>query len=141
MSNRRIAGISLGIAVAAFLGAALALAAAAGFGLRSDASGAPGGDVREIRLVARDMAFYLPGGATPNPALHVAPGERVRLVVENRDPGMRHDLALPSLDRATAVVGAGREAGVVLQAPERTGEHEYLCSLHPVLMRGVLRVR
>lgn len=138
MSNRRIAGISLGIAVAAFLGAALALVAAAGFGL---GSGASGGDVREIRLVARDMAFYFPGGDTPNPILRVAPGERVRLVVENRDPGMRHDLALPALDRATAVVEAGREAGVVLRAPERPGTHEYFCSLHPVLMRGALRVR
>lgn len=135
MSNRRIAGISLGLAAGAvFLGAAFALAAA-GLGLHS------GGEVREIRLVARDMAFYLPGGETPNPALRVAPGERVRLVVENRDLGMRHDLALPALDRTTAVVVAGREAEVVIRAPERPGDHEYVCSLHPVLMRGVLRVR
>ncbi|MFP3939709.1 MAG: hypothetical protein ACLF0P_05330 [Thermoanaerobaculia bacterium] len=69
MSNRRIAGISLGVAVALFLGAALALAAAAGFGLGS--AGASAGGVREIRLVARDMAFYFPGGDTPNPILRV----------------------------------------------------------------------
>lgn len=138
MSNRRIARISFGIAVAAFLGAAFALVAAAGLGLRS---GGSGGDVREIRLEARGMAFYLPGDERPNPTLRVAPGERVRLVLENRDPGMRHDLALPVLDRATTVLESGRTASVVIRAPERPGSHEYLCSLHPVLMRGVLRVR
>lgn len=141
MSNRRIARISFGIAVAAFLGAAFALVAAAGLGLGSGGSGASGGDVREIRLEARGMAFYLPGDERPNPTLRVAPGERVRLVLENRDPGMRHDLALPALDRATTVLESGRTTSVVIRAPERPGSHEYLCSLHPVLMRGVLRVR
>lgn len=135
MSNRRIARISFGVAVAAFLGTALALVAAAGFGLRS------GGELREIRLVTRGMAYYLPGEETPNPTLHVAPGDRVRLVLENRDPGMRHDLALPGLDRATPVLETGRTASVVFRAPGRTGTYEYVCSLHPVLMRGALEVR
>lgn len=135
MSNRRIAGISLGLTVAAFLATALALVAA-GLGWPPAADPEP----REVRLVARDMAFYLPGGATPNPTLHAAPGERLRIVLVNEDSGMTHDVVAEGLGLATAVIPFGEVAGAVVRMPERPGAHDYLCSLHPVLMRGVIRV-
>ncbi len=148
MSNRRIASISLGLAVAAFLATALALVAA-GLGLGPGLAGSPGAEPREVRLVARDMAFYLPGGTTPNPTLRLAPGERVRLVLVNEDPGMAHDVVASGLGLATPVVsgraagraGGGEIAADVFRAPPRPGTHEYVCSLHPVLMRGLIEVR
>ncbi|HEX6199366.1 MAG TPA: hypothetical protein VF150_03805 [Thermoanaerobaculia bacterium] len=135
MSNRRIAGISLGLAVAAFLVTTLALVAA-GVGWPGEAAAEP----REVRLVARDMAFYLPGDATPNPTLRAAPGERLRIVLVNEDPGMTHDVVAEGLGLATQVIGGGEAASAVVRMPERPGAHEYLCSLHPVLMRGLIRV-
>lgn len=145
MSNRRIATVSLGLAVAAFLATALALVAA---GLGVDFGRGPlEADSREVRLVARDMAYYLPGGTTPNPTLRFAPGERVRVVLVNEDPGMAHDVVSSGLDLRTPVVQGGRSgrggetASDVVRVPERPGTHEYVCSLHPVLMRGRIVVR
>lgn len=149
MSNRRIAGISLGLAVAAFLATALALLAA-GLGLGPDLGGSRGAEPepREVRLVARDMAYYLPGGTTPNPTLSFAPGERVRVVLVNEDLGLAHDVVAPGLGLATPLVlgrptgqGRGAVATDVVRAPDRPGTHEYVCSLHPVLMRGLIEVR
>lgn len=147
MSNRRIAGISLGLAVAAFLVTALALMAA-GLGLGPEHGGLGAAEPREVRLVARDMAYYLPGGTTPNPTLRFAPGERVRVVLVNEDPGMAHDVLAPGLGLATPLVlgrppgqGRGPVATDVVRAPDRPGTHEYVCSLHPVLMRGLIEVR
>jgi len=136
MSNRRIAGISLGLAVAAFLATALALVAA-GLGW----TGGPQPELREVRLIARDMAFFLPGDPTPNPTLRAAPGERLRIVLVNEDLGMTHDVVAEGLGLATQVIGDGETASAVVRMPERPGAHEYLCSLHPVLMRGTIEVR
>lgn len=134
MSNRRIAKAAALSATAAFLATALVLVAA-GLGLEA------GPEAREVRLVARDMAFYLPGDDTPNPTLRFAAGERVRIVLENADPGMAHDLVAAELGVATPLVERGGSAGVELRLPGTPGTHEYLCSLHPVLMRGLVEVR
>lgn len=134
MSNRRIARTTGIVAATAFLATALALWAA-GVGLDA----AP--EAREVRLVARDMAFYLPGGDLPNPTLRLAAGERVRIVLENDDPGMMHDLVAQGLGVATPLIERGGTAGVELRVPGTPGTHEYLCSLHPVLMRGLVEVR
>jgi plastocyanin len=134
MSNRRIAKAAALSATAAFLATALVLVAA-GLGLEA------GSEAREVRLVARDMAFYLPGDDTPNPTLRLAAGERVRIVLENADPGMVHDLVAAGLGVATPLVEGGGSAGVELRLPGTPGTHEYLCSLHPVLMRGLVEVR
>jgi len=39
---------------------------------------------REIRLVARGMAFYLENGDQPNPTLTFTAGDRVRVVFTNQ---------------------------------------------------------
>lgn len=134
MSNRRIAKTTILTAGAAFLATALALLAA-GVGLDA----AP--EAREVRLVARDMAFYLPGSDVPNPTLRFAAGERVRIVLVNEDPGMVHDVVAEGLGIATPLIERGGAAASELRVPETPGTHEYLCSLHPVLMRGLVEVR
>jgi hypothetical protein len=101
------------------------------------------GDVpsREIRLEAREMAFYLPGNPTPNPDLRLHRGEVVRLVLINRDLGLRHDLSVEELDvRTELVVGDGSATEVILRAPRQRGSFDYVCSLHRTMMRGVVVV-
>ena len=95
---------------------------------------------RQLTLVARDMGFYLPGGEEANPTLRLAPGERVEVRLVNREPGVLHDLLMEGLGFE---IPAFREAGervAVLQAPMTPGRHEYLCSLHRRMMRGVVVV-
>ncbi len=97
---------------------------------------------RELTLIARDMAFYLPGDPTPNPTLVLGRGERVRIILRHEDPGMTHDFAVASQAIATAPLRrAGTTAAVVFAAPEQPGEYTYLCNLHARMMRGVLAVR
>lgn len=148
MSPRQALGTLPRSVLYATLAVALLLVGGVTFSLTA---GTPGADAagdsgtrtspREIVLEARGMAFYLPGDATPNPTLILARGERVRLTLANRDPGMAHDLAARSLAVATPVLEGGAAASVVLRAPESSGVHEYVCTLHPILMRGLIEVR
>lgn len=97
---------------------------------------------REIVLEAREMAFFLPGDPTRNPTLRLAPGETVRLTLVNRDLGRTHDLAVeaPGSFKGTTrpLTGDGASATLLLHAPPTPGEHTYLCTLHPRMMRGRL---
>jgi plastocyanin len=118
------------------LGLGLVAVAACAFAF----SARPGGwgqEPREVVLIARDMAFTAPGQATgPNPTLHLKAGERIRLVLENRDPGMKHDLAVTGLGIRMAVLDYGGIDRRVITVPRAPGEYEYLCSFHARLMRG-----
>ncbi|MGH9379499.1 MAG: hypothetical protein ACRD2Z_02635 [Thermoanaerobaculia bacterium] len=97
---------------------------------------------REVVLVAEGMVFQLPGDPTPNPTLTAAPGERLRFVLVNQDRGYEHDLRLPSLSAATPLIpGDGGRSELMITAPTRTGDYDYLCSTHAAMMRGTLRVR
>jgi plastocyanin len=98
-------------------------------------------EVREIRLVARGMAFFLEGDtATANPTLRVKAGERVRIVVSNETAGMEHDLAIASLGAAIDPLATGATATLDLQVPGAAGTHEYECRPHAVMMRGRILV-
>jgi hypothetical protein len=97
---------------------------------------------REVTLLARGMAFYLPGDPTPNPMIAMQRGEVVRLVVRNVDAGLTHDVVVESLGiRSGEIRGAGAEIAVELRAPEAAGDHQYVCSLHAAMMRGTIQVR
>ena len=97
---------------------------------------------REIVMVAREVAFFLPGDPTPNPTLVVAPGESVRLRLVNEDRGVEHDWAAGSLGVATRLLaGDGSADVVVFTAPHERGSHRYVCSSHAAMMSGRLEVR
>jgi plastocyanin len=92
---------------------------------------------REIRLVADGMAFYLESDpATPNPTLTVKPGERVRIILTNRDRGFTHDFAVPALSAALDAIDWNEDAGVVFEAPPTPGVYEYVCRPHSAMMKG-----
>ena len=95
---------------------------------------------REIRLVARDMTYYVDGESTPNPGLRIARGERVRIVLRNEDPGMAHDFTVAAWNLRTARVAAGEEVRITFSAPEESGAAAYACTPHGQTMRGTMTV-
>ena len=96
---------------------------------------------REIVLVARGMTFYLDGDPSrPNPTLEVKAGERVRVVLRNRDRGMTHDFAVPALAAAMNTLDWNESGEVTLDVPDTPGTYKYECRPHRLMMRGIIRV-
>ena len=96
--------------------------------------------VRDITLVARDMAFYLDGGSEPNPTIQVRTGETVQLTVLNRDPGLKHNLTIEALGLDMPLLETDASMRVRLRAPSRPGHLPYVCAPHSEMMRGVIEV-
>jgi plastocyanin len=96
--------------------------------------------VREIHLVARDMAYYLEGQGEPNPTLVVGRGERVRIRLTNVDVGMSHDFAVDAWKKGTRIINGIGEAAIELRAPRAAGAATYACTPHGEMMRGTIRV-
>ena len=96
---------------------------------------------KEIVLVARDMSFFLSAApAGPNPTIRLAPGEQVRLVFRNEDPGFEHDLRIDAWGIVIARLRSGESAVAVFQAPEKPGSAAYLCTFHAEMMKGTIAV-
>jgi plastocyanin len=112
------------------------VAAAAG----AIALSARGPAAREIRLVARDMTFYVEGQAEPNPTLRIRAGETVRLILRNDDEGMTHDFAVPEWGAVTRRLEGGEEAAITFRAPDRPVSLPYNCRPHSKIMRGTILV-
>jgi plastocyanin len=96
--------------------------------------------VREVELTVRGMSFRLDGDDAANPTLRFAPGETVRIVLVNDDPGYRHNLVIPSLDVHTGLIDAGERATVEVVVPQKTGTRVYSCEPHAAMMRGNIAI-
>ena len=96
--------------------------------------------VRDITLVARDMAFYFEGGTVPNPTIRLDAGEEVRFILRNLDPGIVHNLVIEGWELETAHLKANTSATLRVRAPERPGSQTYVCGPHREMMRGVIEV-
>ena len=92
------------------------------------------GEVREIVLEARDLAFN-----GDNPVLRLQPGERVRVVVRNSDTGILHSITLPGIDSEVRHVKWGEEISFELTVPE-AGAFEYVCPQHLPKMKGRIEI-
>jgi plastocyanin len=96
--------------------------------------------VREIHLVVRDMTYYVDGQNGSNPTLRLSRGERVRVRLINRDPGMSHDFSVRSWNTGTSLIANGEQAVLEFTAPDTPGETAYACTPHGEMMRGTIRV-
>lgn len=97
-------------------------------------------DLREIRLVARGMAYVDETTGTANPTLRVKRGERIRLVLTNDDPGYSHNLISPVLGVSTPLLTAGRTHSVDFVVPDVPGLSNYACEPHSEMMRGSIAI-
>lgn len=96
---------------------------------------------REVTLVARDMAFYRDGdGKTANPVIEARAGETIRVVLVNRDRGIRHDFAVPAVEASTDALEWNEQGDVTFQVPDEPGTYDYVCRPHLLMMKGTLRV-
>lgn len=124
------------------MGRAFATALVAALGIlampprAADVHGAP----REVRLVVRNMTFYVEGSTEANPTLRLRAGESVRLVLRNEDRGMKHDFTVPAWSAATPLVAGLREADIVITAPAAGARATYHCTPHEETMRGTIIV-
>ena len=96
--------------------------------------------VREVRLVIRDMTYYLEGQNQPNPTLTLRAGERVKLQLRNEDEGMQHDFRVRAWEVGTSVIDGKGSDSVTFRVPELRGAHVYSCTPHPSSMRGVIEI-
>jgi plastocyanin len=99
-----------------------------------------GENARPITLVARDMAFYVEGDSTPNPVIQARAGERLRIVLKNRDRGMTHDFAVPSVEASTDELKWDENDEVTFEVPSEPGTYEYVCRPHLLMMKGTIQV-
>ena len=98
--------------------------------------------VREVTLVATGMTFALADDPDAvNPPLAFRPGERVRLILKNEAPGMRHDVAIPAWSVAVDPIAFGERAEVTFTVPSDAAQVDYYCRPHAAMMRGQVDVR
>lgn len=120
----------IGLIVVAMLGGVVLLARSASL------STGP----REVRLVVRDMTFFVEGDEAANPTLRFRAGEQVRLILRNDDAGMKHDFVVKKWNVASALLEGEGEAVVEFRVPEERGSETYSCTPHPLMMRGTIAV-
>ena len=97
-------------------------------------------NVREIRLVVRDMTYYAAHTAEANPTLRVARGEKIRLVLTNEDPGYSHNLIAPELGVSTRLLAKGKSQSIEITIPDAAGLYSYRCGPHSEMMRGNIAI-
>ena len=99
-------------------------------------------DVRELRIVARDMTYYVAGAPSdePNPTLRFKAGERVKLVFRNEDTGMSHDFNIDAWDVSTELLNGKGEDVVTFRVPSNTKADRYTCGPHSLMMFGPIVV-
>lgn len=85
---------------------------------------------REIVLEARGVAFN-----ETNPTLELRPGETVRVVIRNDDPGVLHSITIPGLMDRVLHVPSGGQASFTVTVPA-SGGFEYVCPQHAPKMKG-----
>jgi plastocyanin len=94
----------------------------------------------EIRIVAREMTFYVDGEAEPNPTLRLHAGEDVRIVFRNEDAGIKHNFTIPEWGVATRRVDGRGETSIAFRAPDQAVTRNYQCTPHAAMMRGTIAV-
>ncbi len=96
----------------------------------------PDQNIRIIAIEIKDMVF-----GNNNPDIYLLPGETVRFVITNLDPGMTHEFKINGTDVKTRALEFGEQDSILFQAPKTENDMMYICSWHSLTMRGNLLVR
>jgi plastocyanin len=93
------------------------------------------GGIRTIELEIRNMTF-----GVNNPTIDLRPGETVRFVITNLDPGMKHEFNIEGTEVHSRLLRYGDKDSVLFHTPMADEKLVYVCSLHSLKMRGFLHV-
>lgn len=96
----------------------------------------PNQNMRVIELEIKGMAF-----GDNNPDIYLIPGETVRFIITNLDPGMTHEFKISGTDIKTRALEFGEQDSITFQAPQAENNLMYICSWHALTMRGNIFVR
>ena len=96
----------------------------------------PDQNIRVIELEIKNMVF-----GNNNPDIYLLPGETVRFVITNLDPGMTHEFKIRGTDIKTRALEFGEQDSIIFQTPQTENDLLYICSWHALTMRGNLFVR
>lgn len=94
---------------------------------------AAGSPAATVVVVARDLAFDPVPAALPS-------GRVTAITLDNRDPGILHNITLVSSGGDVAFRGqtfTGPEARTYLVAPLAAGEYRLVCDVHPTMTASV----
>lgn len=97
---------------------------------------APNQDIRVIDLKIKGMVF-----GDNNPDIYLTPGETVRFVITNLDPGMIHEFKIKGTHIKTRALKFDEQDSIIFQAPQTENDLMYICSWHALTMKGNLYVR
>jgi len=96
----------------------------------------PEQNIRVIELKIKNMTF-----GNNNPDIYLMPGEVVRFVITNLDPGMTHEFKIKGTSIKTRALEFGEQDSVTFQTPQTENDLMYICSWHALTMKGNLFVR
>ena len=97
-------------------------------------------NVREIRLVVRDMTYYRGAHCRGQSDAAAARGERFDCVLTNDDPGYSHNLIAPELGVSTPLLAKGKSQSIEVTVPDVAGLSSYRCGPHSEMMRGNIAI-
>ncbi len=94
---------------------------------------------RQVIIVAENMSFSssaqnIEGELNPTFTFHV--GEKISILFQNKDAGIRHDLVIEGLDIQTAVLSYGEFERFTISVPDKKGTYTYYCTFHKLMMIG-----
>jgi plastocyanin len=105
-----------------------------------DTGGGGAGGPVSARIVAKDLQY--------NPrTIRAAPGAEVNVTLDNQDPGVLHNIAFYTNNRATdkifgsELVPGPRVENFRFTAPSSPGAYFFRCDVHPDTMNGTFAVR
>jgi plastocyanin len=94
-----------------------------------------------VTLLAKGMAFVrLDAAEESNPTLALPAGAVVEIELRNEDVGSQHNLIIPELKLQTRLLKTGESEVLRFRVPA-SGRLTYYCELHPMMMRGEIRLR
>jgi len=95
----------------------------------------------KVRYGNGTISITIQGTKFKETSLHttIKRGEKVVIVIRNRDEGRNHNFSIKALGLETTVLQP-EEMGIIEFSPATSGKYNFLCTLHATKMTGILEV-
>ena len=93
----------------------------------------PAEPVTELTITSLKTSFDITSFKVPA-------GEEITITYDNQHRGVSHNIAFKDIDGAETPVDRGPATDEVTFTADEPGEYEYVCIVHPSVMKGTLTV-